>query len=158
MHWVLDSRFVRDDRCTWSASETGLMLSRRIELIPELPTTSSDGASIMSPVFFGTLREHYIILFGIAGSFAALVGFVAAWAGAQFGARRAARQAVQEILATSNVGLDRNIAALTQAVDAIALEVERLSEGQRFTARLLSERPAMSVSTKQEPGRVITPH
>jgi hypothetical protein len=28
---------------------------------------------------------------------------------------------------------------LQQAVDAIALEVERLSEGQRFTTRLLSE-------------------
>jgi hypothetical protein len=47
---------------------------------------------------------------------------------------------------------------LTQAVDAIALEVERLSEGQRFTARLLSERPAMSVTPKQDsPARVITP-
>jgi hypothetical protein len=28
---------------------------------------------------------------------------------------------------------------LNQAVDAIALEVERISEGQRFTTRLLSE-------------------
>jgi hypothetical protein len=28
---------------------------------------------------------------------------------------------------------------LQQAVDAIAIEVERLSEGQRFTTRLLSE-------------------
>ena len=28
---------------------------------------------------------------------------------------------------------------LNQAVDAIALEVERISEGQRFTARLLSD-------------------
>jgi hypothetical protein len=28
---------------------------------------------------------------------------------------------------------------LTQAVDAIALEVERISEGQRFTTRLISE-------------------
>ena len=113
---------------------------------------------MIPPVLFGTLREHYIVLFGIAGSFAALVGFIAAWAGAQFGSRRAARRAAEEILATTNVGLDRNIAALTQAVDAIALEVERLSEGQRFTARLLSERPAMSVSPKQEPGRVVTPH
>jgi hypothetical protein len=28
---------------------------------------------------------------------------------------------------------------LSQAVDAIALEVERITEGQRFTTRLLSE-------------------
>jgi hypothetical protein len=112
----------------------------------------------MPGIFFGTLREHYILLFGIAGSFAAVVGFIAAWAGAQFGAKRAARAAAQEVLASTNVALDRNLGELTQAVDAIALEVERLSEGQRFTARLLSERPAMSVSPKQEPGRVITPH
>ena len=31
------------------------------------------------------------------------------------------------------------LSQLTQAVDAIALEVERISEGQRFTTRLLSE-------------------
>lgn len=31
------------------------------------------------------------------------------------------------------------LAQLNQAVDAIALEVERISEGQRFTTRLLSE-------------------
>jgi len=31
---------------------------------------------------------------------------------------------------------------LSQAVDAIALEVERISEGQRFTTRLLAEQRA----------------
>ena len=31
------------------------------------------------------------------------------------------------------------LSQLTQAVDAIALEVERISEGQRFTTRLLSD-------------------
>ncbi len=112
----------------------------------------------MPPIFFGTLREHYILLFGIAGSLAAVVGFIAAWAGAQFGAKRAARLAAQEVLAGTNVALDRNLGALTQAVDAIALEVERLSEGQRFTARLLSERPAMTPPSKQDSPRVITPH
>lgn len=35
--------------------------------------------------------------------------------------------------------LSGQIAQLSQAVDAIALEVERISEGQRFTTRLLSE-------------------
>ena len=29
---------------------------------------------------------------------------------------------------------------LTQSVDAIAIEVERISEGQRFTTKMLSER------------------
>ncbi|MEP6991915.1 MAG: hypothetical protein ABJA80_13370 [bacterium] len=31
---------------------------------------------------------------------------------------------------------------MEQAIDAIALEVERISEGQRFTTRLLTERAA----------------
>jgi hypothetical protein len=113
----------------------------------------------MPGIFFGTLREHYILLFGVAGGFAAVVGFIASWAGAQFGARRAARQVAQELMAGTNAALERNLGALTQAVDAIALEVERLSEGQRFTARLLSERPAaMPAPAKQEAARVVTPH
>jgi hypothetical protein len=114
---------------------------------------------MLPQIVFGTMREHYLALFGIAGGIAAVVGFVAAWAGAQFGARRAARLAAEEALGSAGLGLDRNLSQLTQAVDAIALEVERLSEGQRFTARLLSERPAMSVTPKQDsPARVITPH
>ncbi len=107
----------------------------------------------------GTLREHYLLLFGIAGSIAAVVGFVAAWFGAQFGAKRAARIAAEEAVARGGLGVDRTLTALVQAVDAVSLEVERLSEGQRFTARLLSERPAVIPSPRQESsGRVITPH
>jgi hypothetical protein len=30
---------------------------------------------------------------------------------------------------------------MEQAIDSIAIEVERISEGQRFTTKLLSERP-----------------
>src|SRR3981081_625323 len=39
---------------------------------------------------------------------------------------------------------EARLARIEQAVEAIALEVERISEGQRFTTRLLSEqsRPA----------------
>ncbi|HSA57565.1 MAG TPA: hypothetical protein VLE53_17765 [Gemmatimonadaceae bacterium] len=35
---------------------------------------------------------------------------------------------------------------MEQAVDAIALEVERISEGQRFTTKLLSERAGESAA------------
>jgi hypothetical protein len=110
-------------------------------------------------IFMGTLRDHYIILFGAAGSFAAGIGFLGAWFGAQFGARRAARFAAEEALTGNRASLDNNLTALIQAVDTIALEVERLSEGQRFTARLLSERPALMAAPRPEtPARVITPH
>jgi hypothetical protein len=38
---------------------------------------------------------------------------------------------------------EARLARIEQAVDAIALEVERISEGQRFTTRLLSEQNQM---------------
>jgi hypothetical protein len=46
---------------------------------------------------------------------------------------------------------------LGQAIDAIAVEVERISEGQRFTTRLLSERRDLIVPGSTPP-RVNTPH
>lgn len=52
------------------------------------------------------------------------------------------------------------MARLEQAVEAIALEVERISEGQRFTTKLLSDRAAadrLPVAPASEPRRV-TPH
>ena len=36
--------------------------------------------------------------------------------------------------------LNERLARIEQAVDAIAVEAERISEGQRFTTRLLSEK------------------
>jgi hypothetical protein len=46
---------------------------------------------------------------------------------------------------------------LIHAIDSIAVEVERISEGQRFTTQLLSERvPQQKRSVLPE--RVITPH
>jgi HPt (histidine-containing phosphotransfer) domain-containing protein len=39
---------------------------------------------------------------------------------------------------------------MEQAIESIAVEVERISEGQRFTTRLLSER---SKSSEQVPGK-----
>ncbi len=50
---------------------------------------------------------------------------------------------------------DDRLARIEAAVEAIAIEVERISEGQRFTTKLLSERPAPSVpvptATEQRP-------
>ena len=42
------------------------------------------------------------------------------------------------------------------ALDAIALEVERISEAQRFTTRVLSDRPAVILPRPEQ--RSITPH
>jgi hypothetical protein len=56
---------------------------------------------------------------------------------------------------------DDRMARLEQAVEAIALEVERISEGQRFTTRLLTERAAADQVRDirpSNPPRLITPH
>lgn len=37
-------------------------------------------------------------------------------------------------------GVEERLARIEHAVDAIAIEVERISEGQRFTTQLLAER------------------
>jgi hypothetical protein len=37
---------------------------------------------------------------------------------------------------------DERLARIEQAIDAMAIEVERISEGQRFTTKLLAERTA----------------
>jgi hypothetical protein len=53
---------------------------------------------------------------------------------------------------------------LEQSVDAIAVEIERITEGQRFMAKLLAERAAADraapdrVALPAPEPRVITPH
>jgi hypothetical protein len=47
---------------------------------------------------------------------------------------------------------------LEDAVEAIALEVERLAEGQRFVARLLSERPATERGRERHEAAPLLPH
>lgn len=49
---------------------------------------------------------------------------------------------------------------MEQAIETIAVEIERLAEGQRFTTRLLAERPgvAASVAASQPLTRNEEPH
>lgn len=113
--------------------------------------------SVFPPIIAGTLREHYILLFGAAGAVSLVVGSVSAWIGAQFGARRLAKR-IAEAQSLASGENAAHLRELTQAMEGIALEVERISEGQRFTARLLSEGPAQaSPVRRREPG-VTTPH
>ena len=104
-------------------------------------------------------REQYLVLVGIAGAVSLMTGLVGAWFGAYIGARRAARRTMLEAMAASPAQVsEARLNQLVNAVDAIALEVERISEAQRFTARLLAERQAPpSPLAHRDPG-VTTPH
>jgi len=51
-----------------------------------------------------------------------------------------------------NSETDQRIARIEQAVDSIAVEIERISEGQRFTTRLLADRaPGNALPSSKPP-------
>jgi hypothetical protein len=58
-------------------------------------------------------------------------------------ANRAKRPAPQDKAAQARI--EEKLNQLTNSVDAIAIEVERISEGQRFTTKLLAEAATPSV-------------
>src|SRR5215472_9822406 len=65
--------------------------------------------------------------------------------------RLAARPHEPDRLPDVNARLER----MEHAIDSIAVEVERISEGQRFTTKLLAEReadPARALPPRREPG------
>lgn len=86
----------------------------------------------------GTLREHYVLLFGSAGAFAMAAGALGAW----LGTRTAARAAVRALEgAQQRTGLEaEQLRRLAADVEVIGVEVERIAEAQRYAAKLLAER------------------
>ncbi len=46
---------------------------------------------------------------------------------------------------------------IEQAVDTIAIEVERVSEGQRFTSKLLADKAGDALPAKSA-AKIVTPH
>jgi hypothetical protein len=78
-----------------------------------------------------------LLLFGSAGVFAAGAGFIGAWFGARMATRAARRQAEET---SRGVLHPDQIRELSNNVEAIGLEVERIAEAQRFVAKVLVER------------------
>lgn len=115
---------------------------------------------MIPPVLYGTLREHYILLFGAAGAIATVAGSVAAWIGAQFGARRTADGIARAAAAAADAQVARRLEALQQSVDAVAIEVERVTEAQRFSAQLLvdARNRTEALPRARSEARVPTPH
>ena len=56
--------------------------------------------------------------------------------------------------------LEARLDRIEQAVDTIAIEMERIGEGQRFVTKLLAERPSQAQleQKNQQRDRTITPH
>jgi hypothetical protein len=83
---------------------------------------------------------------GLAGAvFCVLMAIVWTIARATAGRRAAVAPAAPD--------LDARLQRIEQAVESIAIEVERVSEAQRFSARLLAERGPADAGVARVPGR-----
>lgn len=75
--------------------------------------------------------------------------------------RHREKMARKDVLSkASATAIEARLARLEDAIDGVALEVERLGEGQRFTAKLLAERGnrAEAPVIQRPPERISTPH
>ena len=54
--------------------------------------------------------------------------------------------------------VDARLERVEQAIEAIAIEMERVGEGQRFLTRILSERQSLPDASETKRHRVNTPH
>lgn len=116
---------------------------------------------LIRALFNASPREQLMVmvLFGGAAFFALMTGLLGAWIGAYLGGRRGARRETGFLDPASSGVAEAQLRELQQAVETIALEVERISEGQRFTARMLMERmPASAPIVQRREGGSITPH
>ncbi|HEY7236479.1 MAG TPA: hypothetical protein VH539_20125 [Gemmatimonadaceae bacterium] len=98
-------------------------------------------SSIFHSIFHGPLRERDAFILAAAGGIALFAGAISAWLGAHFGAKRAVRRAFRDKIEIPAIVTEVRYDELSRAIDAIALEIERLSEAQRFAAKMLVERP-----------------
>jgi hypothetical protein len=88
-----------------------------------------------------------------------LVGAIAFWA-AIYGWGKWLNRPKREAQPGS-FGQDARLERIELAIDAVAIEIERIGESQRFTAKLLAERDRLQPGNAHPstlPPRVITPH
>ena len=118
-------------------------------IVPDVPATAS---TVEAPHFFGLEPRQFrdpalfILLLPLILAFSRWI-----W-------RRTPARSDREDALEGNAQINR----LEQAVESIAIEVERISEAQRFSAKLLAERPKDTVTERiresvKAQKRVVTP-
>ena len=97
--------------------------------------------------------NHLAELFAMVtfGLFSTTVGFAALWIRARDRATRA--ESLLEGMRYSG-----RADSMSPALDAIAEEVERIGEGQRFITRLMSESANRAEPARPRPSGSVTPH
>jgi high-affinity K+ transport system ATPase subunit B len=81
------------------------------------------------------------VVIGLIGTLGGFAVLFAAFAGAYFFGKSRAQH--ETLKAARDPELVERIARIEQIVEATAIEIERISEGQRFTTRLLGEKKAI---------------
>lgn len=146
-----DIQNIRDNvreqlRASLAAQDRGGVTVGQAPAVPPVPTESpriitvrnSDGTQTVIGVPAGLARDvipQQVVDISIA-FFLTMAAIIIGLPLARAFARRMDRRGASSQIPSD---LSHQIGQLNQAVDAIALEVERISEGQRFTTRLLSE-------------------
>ena len=92
-----------------------------------------------------------LVALGGAGLFASTIAFAALWIRAKDRATRA--ESLLEGMRMMGARDGGNF-----ALDAIAEEVERIGEGQRFLTRIMSEQANRASLPSRAPGSTTTPH
>jgi len=86
----------------------------------------------------------------------ALIAWAAAFAWAKWLKHRYDEYRVNAV--SSPLEAER-ITRIEQAVETLAVELERIGEGQRYAVTLLEDRlPPRLQTARSDPGRIVTPH
>lgn len=134
-------------------SRLALLDARQLQLESALDQTgqqlSSPGAGLVAstsvPPAFGILSNRQVMALSVLTIIFVLFPLAVGVAKAMF--KRSARPAPPPAVFTETA---QRLERLESSVDAIAIEVERISEGQRFVTKLLSEgQPAPMLSAGQ---------
>jgi hypothetical protein len=140
---VSDARIMQLERSIASIDQQlGTLEAARVMAIPRLGTpvvpprpTRPNSAQITAVAVVFTLA----VLFPLALSMARLL-----W-------RRASHPVMPSGWSEATLRLER----VEHAVDTIAIEIERISEAQRFMTRIMTERPAATPGSGAEPARAL---
>lgn len=110
-------------------------------------------------------REEILLAAAVVAGACFLMGMLGGWVGAWWGGRRSARRAVRDALqqgvAMPAQATEARMAQLAHSVDAMAMEVERISEAQRFLVKLMSERESrvpLPPTPSGPSAGAVTPH
>ena len=93
------------------------------------------------------MSPQSIIILAMGTNAVVVLGCFALWLGHRARRRSLPSDAVAE-----------ELRQLRESVDALTVEVERIGESQRFTARLLNDASTMRATFPSAPAKTITPH